>query len=44
MRAVLSLAFRLAVDSGLTRSNPLRLVARLDRGYKSAAGEDGPTH
>lgn len=31
--AVLSRAFRLAVDSGLTRSNPFRLVARLD--YRS---------
>lgn len=27
---VLSRAFRLAVDSGLTRSNPFRLVSRLD--------------
>ena len=30
---VLSRAFRLAVDSGITRSNPFRLVARLD--YRS---------
>jgi integrase len=31
---VLSRAFRLAVDAGLTRSNPFRLVARLDYASK----------
>lgn len=31
---VLSRAFRLAVDSGLTRSNPFRLVSRLDYASK----------
>jgi hypothetical protein len=33
MLSVLSRAFRLAVDSGVTRANPFRLVARLD--YRS---------
>lgn len=31
---VMSRAFRLAVDSGLTRSNPFRLVSRLDYASK----------